>query len=119
MDKQECVNNCTSSQFKSKKCVIKYQAVNKAQNKEEKEITVQDVIIQSLESEFTSGEYDTSELDNGEEEVFEDNTMTITFTTSDTQRKNTSDNNKPQVKEGAVMNNANWYNLCVNPTGAV
>jgi len=25
--------------------------------------------------------------------------------------KNTSDNNKPQVKAGAVMNNANWYNL--------
>ena len=72
--------------------MIKYQAVNKAQNKEEKEITVQDVIIQSFESEFTSGEYDTSELDNGEEEVFEDNTMTITFTTSDTQRKNSSDN---------------------------
>ena len=50
------------------------------------------VIIQNFESEFTSGEYDTSELDNGEEEVFEDNTMTITFTTSDTQRKNSSDN---------------------------
>ena len=25
--------------------------------------------------------------------------------------KVTSDSNKPQVKEGAVMNNANWYNL--------
>ena len=90
VDKQECVNNCSLSQLNSKICIIKYQT--KKEKKQENEITAQDIILENFEREFTSEDYDTYELDNGEEEIFEDKLMTITLTTTEIQRRNNNDN---------------------------
>ena len=98
IDEQICVNNCTLSQMKKKICLIKYEdnknEVNETKNdKEEDEVTTaQDVILENFNNELMSGNYDTSDLDKGEDEIYEDKKMVITLTTSENQAKNKKTN---------------------------
>ena len=59
----------------------------KEKNKEE-EIEYYDTIIKNVEMAFTSENYDTSKLDNGEDEVITTEKMTVTFTTTQSQKNN-------------------------------
>ena len=44
--------------------------------------------MKKIEEEFTSGNYDTSEIDNGKDEMIKTEKMNITFTTTQNQKKN-------------------------------
>jgi hypothetical protein len=47
-----------------------------------------DTILKKLENIFTDKNYDTSELDNGKEEIIETGKITVTFTTTQNQKNN-------------------------------
>ena len=65
-------------------CVINYKS-----NKEEKNLTkIEDTILQNIEDDFTSEEYNTSNIDKGKDEILNFQSMTITLTTTQNQFNN-------------------------------
>ena len=52
-----------------------------------KEIKAQDNLLKNVEEGFTSDKYDTTNLENGKDDIIQDNKLTITLTTSDNQKK--------------------------------
>ena len=60
--------------------------------KEEKEIQYYNKLLDNIESCFTSDNYDTSNMDKGEDEVIEIGKLKVTFTTAENQKNNTKDN---------------------------
>ena len=108
---QECVEYCDIFSTAAKTCVLKYVTETKEENaentdeennnkdnkdlEEEKraqEIKAQDKILESIEKGFTSENYDTSDLEKGNDAVIEDKKMTITLSTTDNQKNNINDN---------------------------
>ena len=82
----------------------------------EEEIQYYDSVLEKIESGFTSENYDTSNLDNGEEEIITTEKMTITFTTTQNQ-KNNSENNMTTLNLGECeIKLRKYYNLSNNET---
>ena len=96
---QECVKNCPIKDMKLNNCIQNYKNEKEEeennednQKENEEETKAQDIMLHNIEIGFTSEEYDTSSLDKGEDEVFEDEKMTVTLTTTQNQKDST--NNK-------------------------
>ena len=105
---QECVKNCPINNKMKDLCILNYQIQEKQENKNEKEIyeeevEVQDILLENFEVGFTSEDYDTSNLDKGEDEVFENEKMKITLTTTQNQ-KNITNNNMTVIDLGECEN---------------
>ena len=101
IEEQECSNNCSISELKKKNCLIKYIDNTKRNNtnKKELEIIAQDVILENFRNEITY--YNTSDADNGKDDIFEDKKMTITLTTSENQINDMKkENNISQINLG-------------------
>ena len=101
IEKQECTDDCSIKELKSKTCIIKYKDEKKGENENininntdtsEKNIAAQDVILDSINNGITSEKYDTSDIENGEDDIIEDKKMTITITTTENQKNNNNDN---------------------------
>ena len=89
---------------------------NNTDKSEEEEITYYDNILKNVEEIFTSDNYDTSNLDNGKDDILETEKMTITFTTSDNQ-KNNINNNMSSINLGECENLLRkYYNISNNET---
>ena len=72
------------------------------------------MILESVESSFTSEDYNTSNLDNGEDDVIENDKMTITLTTTENQKSN-SNKNKTTIDLGECETLLRkFYNLSNN-----
>ena len=65
----------------------------------EEEVKYYDTILKSIENIFTSEQYDTTKLDNGEDEVIKTKRMTVIFTTVQNQ-KNDKNNNMTSINLG-------------------
>ena len=86
-DKNECIRTNVI------KNVIDNISKNKPKVKtKEEEIKYYNTILEKIDKVFTAENYNTSELDNGKDETFKTEKMTITFTTSDNQRNNINKN---------------------------
>ena len=96
---QECVKNCAVKYIIDKSCILNFQSPKsekeeEIQNNEEKKdnneekVKAYDIMIENVETGFTSGEYDTSHLENGTNDVIEFEHMTITLTTIQNQKNN-------------------------------
>ena len=83
--RNECIQN---SEIKK---IIQDLLDNKNNSKIE-EIEYYETIFDIIETGFTSDNYDSSNLDDGEDEVIETEKMTVTFTTTQNQKKNTNNN---------------------------
>ena len=82
----------------------------------EEEIKFNDNILKSIEEGFISENYDTSNLDKGEDEIIKTEKMTITFTTSQNQKDN-KNNNMSTIDLGECETLLrNYYNLSMNET---
>ena len=82
----------------------------------EEEIELYNEVIKSVESLFTSDYYNTSNLDNGIEEVIQTEKMTITLTTTQNQ-KNSTNNNMTLLHLGECETLLrNHYNISENET---
>ena len=99
---QECVNYCDIDKMVSGACITKYKGKEVVENneqsnkgekeKKEEEIKLQDKLLDNVEKGFTSESYNTSDLDNGKEQIIQNDKMTITLTTSDNQKDNKNNN---------------------------
>ena len=85
-------------------------------NKEE-EIKYYDLILDNIENSFISEDYDTSDLDNGNEQVIETEQITITFTTTNNQKNNINNNNMTVIDLGECeILLRKYYNISNNET---
>ena len=111
---QDCVKNCAIKYIIDKSCILNYLVIkpisdinnnmtNNEKNEEEKEnykeITkeeenkAKDIMMENIEVGFTADDYDTSNIEKGDNEVVEFENMKITLTTTDNQKSNNSINN--------------------------
>ena len=102
IETHECVDYCDLNQLLSEKCKLQHIDDIIEENNEtiikdekeikEKEIKAQDKLLKNVEEGFTSDKYDTTNLENGKDDIIQDNKLTITLTTSDNQKKNENNN---------------------------
>ena len=107
MQTQECVDFCPPNLISSGECIYKYNfeiEINEEEGSDTKNIEIseeekkvqetkkQNKIIENLEKGFTSEKYDTTNVDNGKDDVIETETMTITLTTTEDQKNQSSEN---------------------------
>ena len=101
IEKQECTDDCPIKELKFKTCIIKYIDKKKEEMETEninntdtleKNIAAQDVILESINNGITSDNYDTSDVENGEDDIIEDKKMTIIITTTENQKNNNNNN---------------------------
>ena len=81
-------NECIKYDIEDKIKILKR---NDTDNSNE-EIEYYDNIIEVIENEFTSENYDTANIDNGQDEIIKTDKITTTLTTSDNQRNNKNNN---------------------------
>ena len=99
---QECAKYCPIKELKQNICIqnykngkIKEESVSdgeKNKEKNEEDTKAQDIMLKNIEIGFVSEDYDTSTLEKGEDDVFEDEKMIITLTTTQNQKNNTNNN---------------------------
>ena len=84
--------------------------VSKVMGREEK-IKYYDTILESIETAFTSDDYDISGIDKGKDEIIEIDIMKVTFTTTQNQRNN-QNNNMTSIDLGECeILLRNFYNI--------
>ena len=84
---QECVERCDINEMQLKKCITKY-----ISNNTSSEDKLNDKKMESIENSFTDENYNTSNLENGQNEVIKDEKFTITLTTTENQKANKDSN---------------------------
>ena len=102
IETQECVNYCDIDKILSGLCITKYKVneiieesdnvIKDEKEKKEEEIKMQDKFLDNIEKGFTSDNYNTSGLENGKDDIIQDNKLTITLTTTDKQKNNDNKN---------------------------
>ena len=85
LNEKKCVKNNNVKNIIGN--VINYNSKNK-----EEEIKYYDTILKNIEDFFTSDNFDTSDLDNGNNQIIELEQVKITFTTTQNQKNNINDN---------------------------
>ena len=94
--------------------IIKFEKNDTKEITKEEEIKLYNEVIKNMESLFTSDYYNTSNLDNGIEEVIQTEKMTITLTTTQNQ-KNSTNNNMTTLDLGECETLLrNHYNISEN-----
>ena len=126
-----CTNNysCPNEYpklIKNKKECIKYNieeiinnllinnTINKDDISKEEEIKYYDNILKIIENEFTSDNYDTTNIDKGQDNIIKSGKITTTLTTTENQ-KNNINNNMTRLDLGECETKLrNYYNISVN-----
>ena len=98
--------------------VVKDTLLNNERNKTEKskkeEIEFYDNVLNIIEETFISGNYNTSNIDNGEDEIIRTEKLIITYTTTENQ-KNNLNNNMTLIDLGECETSLrNYYNISIN-----
>jgi len=114
---ESLTENLTKFGYNEIKKLIENIASNETVKKtKEEEIEYYDTILDIIETGFTSGNYDTTELDNGGVEIIKTEKMTITFTTIQNQ-KNVINDNMTNINLGECeILLGRLYNLTNNET---
>ena len=124
-----CENNYCINQIEDDDCSLtnyKYQYKNKFYENcpdgtysdnfncidcNEKCLSEQDIIIKNLENYFISEDYNTTNIEQGEDEIYHEESFTITFTSSENQ-KNNINNNMTRINLGQCeIELRKFYNL--------
>ena len=112
---QECVDYCDINDILSGICITKYKSeeditiegsdnlIKDEKEIKEQEIKLQDKILDNIEKGFTSENFNTSNIESGNDAVIENKKMTITLTTTDNQ-KNKENNNMTNIDLGECEN---------------
>ena len=104
IDAQECADYCDINLITKEKCIINYKIVDE-KDTTQKEIKIQNKILETVEKSFTSDNYNTSNLDNGKNDVIKNKEMIITLTTVDNQKnENKNNNNMTNINLGDCEN---------------
>ena len=109
-DKMECIKY----DIKDLKKYLLNDEKNETKKTKEEEIKFYDNVLEIFEKGFTSENYDTSNLDSGEDEIINTDKLIITFTTSQNQRNNIN-NNMTRINLGECETLLrNYYNIPIN-----
>ena len=81
IQEQKCVKYCTTEELNNNICILNFKG-----NKPEK--SNEDIFIKNIENYFTSEDYNTSNIEQEEDEIYQEETFTITFTSSENQKNN-------------------------------
>ena len=88
LEGKECKKNNKITNIEG---ILKVNCSNSSKTKEE-EIKYYDTILKDIEDIYTSKNYDTSDIDNGKDEIIETEKMKIILTTSENQKNNINNN---------------------------
>ena len=98
---QQCEQNCQIELILTNKCILNFKENEYDINGKKIQSTkIQDIMLKNTEISFTSEEYNTSNLDKGDEEIIEDEKMKITLTTTKHQRNIFNNNNTIAIDIG-------------------
>ena len=89
---QECVNKCSTNEIKLKLCIKKLTNYNTEKESKEEHTKVEDLIMENIEVDFTSEEYNTSDIEKGQDISIVESKFTITLTTTENQKNNNDSN---------------------------
>ena len=104
IQEQKCVKYCTAEELNNNLCILNFKSNNQENSNE-------DILIKNFEVFFTSENYNTSKIDQGEEEIYKEEAFTITFTSSKNQ-KNNINNNMTRIDLGQCeIELRKFYNL--------
>ena len=97
--------------------IIQYEKNETKELTKEEEIEIYNEVVSNVETIFTSEEYNTSNLDSGEDEVIQTEKMTITLTTTKNQRGNITSDNMTLLDLGDCEDELrNYYHISENET---
>ena len=104
IQEQKCVKYCTTEDLNNNICILNF--IDDNQDNSNK-----DILINNFEKYFTSDDYNTTKIEQGEDEIYQEETFTITFTSSENQ-KNNINNNMTRIDLGQCeIELRNFYNL--------
>ena len=96
---QKCVKKCSIKEMTAKLCILNYEAtlekgntLNNTKDDDDNNINGLDLLMEIIEEEFLSEDYNTSRLEKGEDDIIQHEKMTITLTTTENQKNNTNFN---------------------------
>ena len=116
-----CPNEYSKLLADKRKCIEDYNIIindiiNNKQENEKEEIKYYDKILETVEDIFTSNDFDTSEIDKGEDQIINTEKMKITLTTTRNQKDNIN-NNMTNIDLGDCETSLKQsYNLTNNET---
>ena len=89
---QECVQNCDINSIIDKSCIVN--------NQEKGNAIIFDALLKNVEVIFTSKDYNTSYIENGNNEIIKFNNLKVTLTTTKNQNKNEKYSNETTINLG-------------------
>ena len=105
---QQCIKKCKTNDIKLKNCIVKFIKIKteeeQSKNNEINEITVEDMILENIEDDLTSGEFNTSDIDGGQDDIIEEKNLKVTLSTSKNQKNNTKNQNVTSIELGECEN---------------
>ena len=105
---------CIKYDFETVIKILLEKEKNQTINSKDEEIIYYDNIIKIIEDEFISDNYNTSKIDNGQDEIIKTEKIITTLTTSENQRNN-KNNNMTRIDLGECETKLrNFYNISIN-----
>ena len=89
---QECVQNCNISNILNKLCILN--------NQEKGNSKIFDALLENVEDMLISNDYNTSEIENGQNKIIKYEHMTITLTTLENQKNDEKYDNETTINLG-------------------
>ena len=87
---QECVEKCNYKEIQNKSCILNYNNFFKEESKLEE---IYNNLLKNVEDEFTSEDYNTTNIENGNDDIIELEKIKITLTTTENQKDEEKNNN--------------------------
>ena len=90
-----CIKNCDINEIEEISCTFKNIRNKTKDEKQDKKIEIEEKnrLIKSVDSSMTSQKFNSSKVDSGEDITIQDDSMTITITTTENQKNNSEKNN--------------------------
>ena len=111
-NKMECIKYNIQDIIKD----ILNNGMNETEKSKEDEIKFYDNILNMVEKEFISDNYNTSKIDNGEDEIIKTEKMIITLTTTENQKNNINNKITKIYLDDCEILLRNYYNISDNET---
>ena len=91
---QECVSECSIDEMQSNLCITKFKS-----NETNSEVDISNKMLNNIENDITGDNFNTSNIESGENKVIQKEKLTVTITTTDNQKSN-KDSNMTNVDLG-------------------
>ena len=97
---QECLKYCPDESMKDKTCILSFQEKEENFSEKEEKERVFNIILESMETSITSEDYNTSGVEQGEDDVFNFGVMRVILTSTENQNDQTKNINVTTINLG-------------------